>query len=61
MMVVVDQNNNQVASDCLMGRPRLSYSDARSRLKRRIATGLAKIEENNTSLPVREASISANK
>jgi len=57
MMVVVEQNNNQVASDCLMGRPRLSYSDAGARLKRKIATDLANIEENNTSLPVHEASI----
>jgi len=27
IMVVVDQNYNQVASDCLMGRPRLFYCD----------------------------------
>lgn len=59
-MMVVD-NNNQVASDCLMGRPRLSYSDAGSRLKTKIATDLANIEENNTSLLVHAASISAKK
>jgi len=45
--------------DGLMGRPRLPYSDAGSRLKRKIATDLANMEENNTSLLVHVASISS--
>jgi len=63
MMVAVDQNNNKpkVAIDGLMGRPRLPYSDAGSRLKRKIAMDLANIEEYNTSLRVHAASISAKK
>jgi len=57
MMVVVDQNNNQVASDGLMGQPRLPYSDHCSKK----ATDLAKINENSTSLLVHAASILAKK
>ncbi|XP_020712608.1 uncharacterized protein LOC110117565 [Ceratitis capitata] len=61
MMVVLEENNNQIASDCQKGRPRLPYSDAGSRLKRKMATDLANIEENNTSFLVHAASISAKK
>jgi len=49
-VVVVHQNNNQVSSDGVMGQPQLRYSDAGSGLK-----------DNNTSLLVHTASISAKK
>lgn len=61
MTVVVEKINDQVASENQMGRPRLSYSDAGSRLKRKMAKELADNEENNTSLLVHAASVSAKK